>query len=72
MFDKVKDIIQKYTDVRDITPESVLTKDLGLSSFDLISIISDFEEQFEIEVDDRDIMRFVTVRDIMNYLEVRP
>ncbi|MBO6055226.1 MAG: acyl carrier protein [Oscillospiraceae bacterium] len=72
MFEKVKDIIQKYTDVQDITPESVLTADLGLSSFDLISIISDFEEQFDIEVDDRDIMRFVSVRDIMNYLEVRP
>ena len=72
MFERVRDIIQKYTDVQDITPDSVLTADLGLSSFDLISIISDFEGQFDIEVDDRDIMRFVTVRDIMNYLEVRP
>ena len=39
-------IISHYTDVkkRDILPESNLKKDLGLSSFDLVSIEYEIEE----------------------------
>jgi len=69
MLDRIKAIIGKYTDAADITPESALTSDLGLSSFDLVSIVTDFEEEFDIEVPDRDIMTFVTIGDVMKYLE---
>ena len=43
--------------------------DLGLTSFDVISIVSAFEEEFDIEVPDRAIMDFVTVGDIVSFLE---
>ena len=69
MLERVKRIIGKYTEVADITPESALAADLGLSSFDLVAIIAEFEDEFEIEVPDRDVMSFVTVQDILNYLE---
>ena len=69
MFDRVKEIIEKYSEAENITPESALRADLGLSSFDLVSIVTDFEEGFGIEVPDRDIMFFDTIGDIMKYLE---
>lgn len=68
MFDKIKSILSKYTE-EEITPESSLMADLGLTSFDLVSIVAKFEDEFDIEVSDRDIMGFVTVNDVIEYIE---
>ena len=68
MFDQVKDILSRYTD-EEITPESSIMADLGLTSFDLVSIVAEFEDEFDIEVPDRDILGFVTIQDVMDYLE---
>ena len=69
MKERVLKLISKYTEAENITPESALIADLGLSSFDLVAIVADFEDEFDIEVPDRDVMSFVTVQDILNYLE---
>ena len=69
MLDRIRNIIGKYTDAEEITPESALMSDLHLSSFDPVSIVTEFEEEFDIEVADREIMKFVTIGDIMKYLE---
>lgn len=71
MFEKVCEIIGKYTEVKNITPDSVLTADLGLTSFDVVSIVTDFEEEFNVEIPDSDITGFVTISDIMDYIQER-
>ena len=68
MLEKVKSILSQYTEVSEITEESSLAADLGLSSFDLVSIVTDFEDEFDIEISDRDISGFVSVNDILDYL----
>lgn len=68
MFETVKSIIANYTE-EEITPESSLLGDLQLTSFDLVAIVGEFEDEFDIEVADRDIMGFVTIQDILDYLE---
>lgn len=69
MFERVVRILSKYTEERQIQPQSNLEVDLGLSSFDVVEIVADFEEEFEIEISDRDIGNFICVKDIMEYLE---
>lgn len=69
MFEQVKGIIEKYTEVETITLESELGADLGLSSFDLVAVVSDFEDTFGLEVPDRDLVSFVTVQDILDYIQ---
>ena len=69
MFDKVKKILVNYASVAEIAEDSMLEADLGLSSFDVLSIVTEFEDIFEIEISDRDIGRFVSVKDILGYLE---
>lgn len=71
MLEKVRDILSKYTKAdRDyITESAVLTADLGLSSFDIVSIVTEFEDEFDIEIPDRDIRKMVTVSDILAYLK---
>lgn len=69
MFDQVKKILLNYANVSEIDEDSVLEADLGLSSFDVISIVTDFEDMFKIEIPDRDIQKFICVKDILEYLE---
>ena len=69
MFDKVKNILLNYTNITEITEDSILEADVGLSSFDVLSIVTDFEDMFEIEISDRDIGKFTSVKDILEYLE---
>lgn len=69
MFEQVKEILAKYVspDI-EITENSALTSDLGLSSFDLVEIVTDFEDEFDIEVADRDIRKLTKVNDIIDYI----
>lgn len=69
MLDQVRNILSEYTEVSLIMPESVLTTDLDLSSFDLAAIVTEFEEVFGIEISDRDMERFICVGDILEYLQ---
>lgn len=69
MFKNVKEILINYTDGTEVTEESLLGADLGLSSFDVVSIVTDFEDKFQIEIPDRDIGKFISVKDILEYLE---
>ncbi len=71
MLKKVIEILAKYTkeEILNINENTILTSDLGLSSYDVVSIVTDFEDAFDIEIPDKDIKKFQTVRDIVEYLE---
>lgn len=71
MYEKVKKILMQYTEVTDIDEKSMLQADLGLSSFDVVEIVTAFEEVFRIEIPDRDLPKFISVSDIVEYLENR-
>ena len=71
MFDKVKQILidELQLDESEITLEAELSKDLGINSIELADLIMMCEEQFGIEISEDDANEFVTVNDIVNYLE---
>jgi acyl carrier protein len=68
MFDKVKKILENYTE-SEIKEDSSLVGDLGLSSIDIVSIVADFEDEFNIKIEDKDIFNFLNVDDILKYFE---
>jgi acyl carrier protein len=70
MFESVRGILEKYTE-SEVREDSSLMGDLGLTSFDLAVIVSEFEEKFSISVEDRDVVGLVTVKDVVDYLEKR-
>ena len=43
MLERIAEILSKYTK-EEITAESTLVNDLGLSSFDIVSIVTAFED----------------------------
>ena len=52
----------------DVTPEASI-KDLGADSIDAVQIIMDLEEVYGIEIDADDAGAFVTVADVVKYIE---
>ena len=52
-----------------MTEETQLVDDLELNSFDVMTIISDVEDEYKISIPDEDIINFKTIGDIKNYLE---
>ncbi len=73
MFEKVKKILSSHVAVDSslITPEAALVADLGLSSFDVVNVVVEFEDEFNIEIADRDIRSLTTVNDILAYIQAR-
>lgn len=69
MLEQVIKILTKYTGEPQIEPQLTLEADLGLTSFDVVEIVAEFEEEFGIEISDRDIRNFLCVEDIVEYLE---
>ena len=70
MYERVVEILKEYVDVpeSEITMESSLVEDLGLSSLGVINIACAFEEEFDIEIPERVIPNMRTVGDIVEYL----
>ena len=71
MFETLKSILveELQLDPDDIKMESELANDLGVNSIELADLIMLCEDQFGIEIEDEDIHKFVTIADVVAYLE---
>jgi len=71
MLDKVKEIMTRYVelDPSEIHADSRLAEDLALTSFAVMSMMGDFDEEFGITVDESELTDIHTVGDIVAYLE---
>ena len=70
MFETLKQLLVDELRVNsdDVKPESELVGDLGINSLELADLILACEEKFNVVIDDEDLHNFVTVEDIVNYL----
>ncbi len=71
MFEQLKNLLveELQLDPDDIKPESELSSDLGINSIELADLVMLCEERFDITIDDSDIGRFVTIQDVVDYLD---
>ena len=71
MLERVIDILADFTTLEKdkITKDSELVTDLGLNSLDVINVVVEFEDRFDIEIPDQIIKELVTVGDVAEYLE---
>jgi acyl carrier protein len=59
---------QKHMEAQEITSESKLDE-LGVTSLDAITIVYDFEEEFDIEVPGAVLERLASVQDIVDAID---
>ena len=71
MFEKVRDILVEELQISPdiITLDADLSKDLNINSIELADLIMLCEEKFDIEISEDEASEFVTVGDVVNYLE---
>lgn len=71
MFEQFKEMLVDELQVEEekITPEAELSNDLGINSIELAELIMRCEETFGVDIQDDDIHTFVTVGDVVKYLE---
>ena len=70
-FEKLKEIIVDVlnTNENDITMETTFVDDLGADSLDVFQIIMGIEEAFEIEIENEDAEKIVTVGDAVEQIK---
>ena len=73
MLETIRKILAQYTEVEEdlIREDSNLQSDLDLNSFDVMNIVVEFEDTFDIEISDEDVSKLVTVKDIEDYLKAK-
>lgn len=71
MLEKLKQIIVNYVSVNpdEITEDSLYIEDLGFNSYDFMSMLGDLETEFDITVDETEIMDIHTVGESIAYIQ---
>ncbi len=71
MFEKFKELLVDELQIKEgiITMDAELASDLGINSIELADLVMICEEQYGITIEDDDLHGFITVRDVVNYLE---
>ncbi len=71
MFEKVKSILvmQIGKKADSVTMDTVILSDLGMNSFELVQLIAKLEDELDIEIEDEALKSFVTVGDVVRYLD---
>ena len=72
-FEKLQEIIADVLNVEtdDITMETTFVDDLGADSLDIFQIIMGIEETFDIEIDNEDAEKIMTVGDAVEQIKNR-
>ena len=68
-----EEIIKIIAGVAEVPEDSInlktnLTADLDLESLDLVTLVSEIENKYQLEIPDKEIKKIQTVEDIVNFL----
>ena len=71
MLEKLQNIISDYADIPadQITEETNIRTDLGLNSLELVNMAVAIEDEFEVEIPDREALGLETVGDVIAVIE---
>ncbi len=71
LIDEVKEVVaeQLNVNVDEIKEESKFVEDLGADSLDVVELIMELEEKFDIEIPDSEAENIATVGDAIKYIE---
>jgi acyl carrier protein len=70
VFDRVKKIIvdRLGVDEAKVTMEATFKDDLGADSLDVVELIMELEDEFDLEISDEDAEKIGTVGDVVTYI----
>lgn len=70
-FDRVKNIIIDKLDVEEskVTMEASFKDDLEADSLDVVELVMELEDEFDLEIADEEAEKIITVGDAVNYID---
>jgi acyl carrier protein len=71
VFERVKRIIVERLGVEEaeVTPEASFKDDLGADSLDVVELVMELEDEFDLEISDEDAEKITTVGEVVNYIQ---
>jgi len=70
MLEKIKELLPDYCEGLDnITEETTLAGDLGISSMDYFMFVNSIEDEFGIKITDNEIHNILTIGDVIKCIE---
>ena len=71
VFERVKRIIvdRLGVDESEVTPEASFKDDLGADSLDIVELVMELEDEFDLEISDEDAEKITTVGEVVDYIE---
>ncbi|MFH2061108.1 MAG: acyl carrier protein [Pseudomonadota bacterium] len=69
---KVKKVIADKIpglDIEDVLPEASLIEDLGADSLTIVELVMSMEEIFDMEIDEEDAEKLITVQDAIDFIK---
>ena len=73
MFEQIRNAILEYVDVPkdSITPDSKFMADIHMNSLDIMTMVGDLEDTFDITIETEDLSSIFTIQDLIDYINER-
>ena len=73
MLERLKQIIVQYVEIEpaEITEQTSLRADLGMNSLELINLVVQVEDEFNVDIHEKDAMDFQVLGDVVAYLNCK-
>lgn len=71
VFEKVKELLANQFDMdsNDLSMETNIAVDLGADSLDVVELLTEIEDEFQIEIPDEEIENIKTIGDLTEYIQ---
>lgn len=71
VLDRVKKIIVDRLGVEEseVTPEASFKDDLGADSLDVVELVMELEDEFDLEISDEDAEKITSVGEVIEYIK---
>ncbi|MDB4865968.1 MAG: acyl carrier protein [Cohnella sp.] len=71
VYDRVKRIVIERLGVEEaeVTNEANFKDDLGADSLDVVELVMELEDEFDLEISDEDAEKITTVGEVVNYIQ---
>lgn len=73
MYEKICEIILNYVEEPEggLTPETKFVDDLAMNSLDIMTMVGDIEDEYDITIETSELRELYTIRELVAFLETK-